>query len=71
MKQQVTLTDQERRSIIRLLGKFQDHLESVIETNLAPGETEPREPWMKPIIAQDRRAWKDAEKLVRRLEAKR
>lgn len=71
MKQQITLTDHERRSVIRLLGKFQDHLESAIETNIAPGETEPREPWLKPIIAQDRRDWWDAEKLVRRLEAKR
>lgn len=67
MKQRITLTDQERRAVVRLLGALQDHLESVIECRVVPGETEPREPHLRPIIAQDRRDWQAAEKLVKRL----
>jgi hypothetical protein len=65
------LTSQDRRSLIRLLGKLQTRLEEAIQSaepagdpgsaGYLPGEME--------LLAMDRRDWRAAEVWVKRLEA--
>jgi hypothetical protein len=61
------LEPHEAKTVVRLLGVLQDHLESAIEGTLAEGELQPRESWLRPHVARDRRDWKAAEALVKQL----
>jgi hypothetical protein len=67
------LTTRDRRTIIRLLGLLQDHLESAIESVIVPGtgEADPDEPEDVAGLAQDRRDWRAAEILIGKLTKQR
>jgi hypothetical protein len=61
------LEPHEAKTAVRLLGKFQDHLESAIDCCLAKGESQPREEYLRPSVAMDRRDWASAEALIKLL----
>jgi hypothetical protein len=63
------LTTRDRRTVIRLLGLLQDHLECAIESVIVPGTNEPNPYDLEEVagIAQDRRDWKTAETLIGKL----
>jgi hypothetical protein len=63
----ITLKPSEVSAAVRLLGRLQDRLEDGIHNSLAEGEKQPREAWLRPLIARDRRDWKMAEDLVKKL----
>lgn len=66
----IVLTKKERRSAIRLLGLLQEHLESAIESStLKDGTIQPNDPIAAKNVPIDRRDWKAAEGLVKKLEA--
>lgn len=66
----MTLTKKDRRLAIRLLGLLQTHLESAIESStLADGRIQPKDPIAAQNVPIDRRDWKAAEDLVKKLEA--
>jgi hypothetical protein len=60
------LKDADARTMVRLLGLLQDHLESAIESCLLPGATDPGEEH-RLDVARDRRDWRAAETLVKKL----
>lgn len=63
------LTTRDRRTVIRLLGLLQDHLESAIESVLVPGtnEANPYDPEEVAGLARDRGNWRAAEMLIGKL----
>lgn len=66
----IVLTKKERRTAIRLLGLLQTHLESAIESHtLMDGAIQPNDPIAAENVPIDRRDWKQAEGLVKKLEA--
>jgi hypothetical protein len=66
--QAIGLTRREARLAIRLLGVLQTHLESAIESCTVPGQTQPFDEIDRANVREDRRDWKAAEGLVKRLE---
>jgi hypothetical protein len=66
------LTTRDRRTVIRLLGLLQDHLESAIESVIVPGtgEANPEEPEDVAGLIRDRRDWRIAETLIGKLTKK-
>jgi hypothetical protein len=63
----ITLQPREVSAAVRLLGILQGRLEDGITNSIVDGEREPRERWLRPLIARDRRRWRAAEKLVKKL----
>lgn len=61
------ITKPEARRLVKLLGELQNHLESAIDGSLVEGEQQPREKALRPLIARDRRLWREAEALVKKL----
>jgi hypothetical protein len=68
----MTLSKRDVRTAIRLLGMLQTHLESAIECSCLPGtkKPDPRDVHAAHNVRLDRRDWKLAENLVKKLEAK-
>ena len=60
------LTRRERRQLVRLLGQYQDLLESAIDASTVQDTGEATEP-DEEQVKRDRRDWKLAEKWVVRL----
>ena len=50
--------------LVRLLGKYQNHLEILIDQALAPGELYPRAETDKRPVMQARKDWNLAERLI-------
>lgn len=63
----IHLTKREAAAAIRLLGELQNLLEEAIDSALVPGTNGPM-PEDARAVARDRRLWKQAEQLVKRLE---
>ncbi len=61
------LTHSESKSVIRLLGLLQRHLESEIDSCLMPGERQPRDKMHVPTVALARRRWREAEDIITKL----
>jgi hypothetical protein len=66
----ITLTARDRRSLIRLIGILQTHLESAIECSRLPGSDVAQRGY-KRQFAKDRADWRTAEEWVKRLEGSR
>jgi hypothetical protein len=64
----IQLTRRDALQISRLLGRFQDHLETAIESVLAEGETKAFDPKDQPGLEIDRRDWTAAERIITLLE---
>jgi len=66
----MTITQREARTLIRLLGLLQSHLESVIESLLDPATNQPRPDDLAGVaqVRLDRRNCKQAEELVKKLD---
>jgi len=56
----IALRRRQVRAFSRLLADYQDHLESAIESELVPGENQPREN-RRAIVADLRQDWRAAE----------
>lgn len=69
---QVTLSRTDRATMVRLLGILQDHLESCIETGIVKetGEPMPGDTLHIASVAKDRRDWRTAEDMIKKLQAK-
>lgn len=63
----IGISKRDARSLLQLLGLLQDHLESAIESSLLPGITEPM-PEDAHNVLLDRRDWRAAERMVKKLE---
>jgi hypothetical protein len=64
----VQLSRKDARQAAKLLRELQIHLESAIETSIAPGGTEAFEEIDAPHVATDRAMFKSAERLIRRID---
>ena len=64
----VPFTRKDAREAAGLLRELQIHLESAIESSIAPGQTEAFEPIDAPHVASDRAKFKSAERLIRRID---
>jgi hypothetical protein len=64
----LSLSRREVVTLIRLLGKLQDHLESAIESCMVPGTNKVSDLWEKRGVAIDRKDWRQAETFVSKLE---
>lgn len=68
----MTLTKREISTLIRLLGELQTNLESTIVTSTIDGKFDQHAtPQLKRYVALCRRDWKQAEELVKKLDAAR
>jgi len=65
----ICLEAADAHALIALLGEYQTYLEELIGSILIEGETEPRDPRDAFMISRDRRCWRRAESLVRKLDA--
>ena len=61
----------ETRRAVKLLGLAQEYLEGAIENAIVPGSREPREKWLRPIVAQDRKHPAQIKELTERIEFRR
>ena len=68
----MNLSRTDKSTIVRLLGVLQDHLESAIESSLVPKTNEPMPEDATAIaeVARDRRTWRQAEDMIKKLQAK-
>jgi hypothetical protein len=60
------LSNTEARRTVKLLGVLQDNLESSIESSVHPDTNEP-DPEDAGHVAADRKLWRQAENLIKRL----
>ena len=69
----MTLTKREVSTLMRLLGVLQTNLESAIDSSVLPDGSFDKHatPALKADIAKDRRDWRLAEELVKKLDAAR
>ena len=63
----LAVAPRDARQLIRLLGLLQTFLESAIEACVIPGTEKPGDDIDRLHIAADRRDWKQAEDLIKRL----
>lgn len=63
----IHLTRSDAREVARLLRELQLHLESAIESSIAPGETEAFAAIDAPHVATDRVKFKSAERQIRKI----
>ncbi len=64
----LTLTLSETRKLSRLLGSYQTQLEAAIESELIPGETEPRTSDRQVLTTTLKNDWRLAERFQKMLE---
>ena len=55
------------RVLSKLLGNYQDELESVIESHLIPGENKARGTFDRSVVAKARKNWRNVENFQMRL----
>lgn len=68
----MTLTKRETSTLIRLLGELQGGLEVLIDSNTPVGKRrDPLTNHVRSEVAKARRDWKQAEELVKKLDAAR
>lgn len=70
MPRKITIDDSERQVILRLLGNYQDLLESSIGALVVPGTERASTEADQQQLEQDRRNWLIAEAMVLRLEGR-
>lgn len=64
----LTISRQDARKLVRLLGILQEHLESAIESSIPPGAKDPDDPADQVNVNIDRRNWRKAEDFVSRFD---
>jgi hypothetical protein len=65
--EEIRITRQDALRLVRMLGGYQNFLESGIDGEVLPGEHRARDPKRAPLVASLRRRWKEAEAMVARL----
>jgi hypothetical protein len=64
----ISMAPGDRRRLRELLGRLQDHLESVIDCHVIAGTSVAAKGYHR-LVATARKDWKDAERLVKLIEA--